>query len=593
MILILNMKKTLSLLILLMIGISAKAQWNNIDETLLEIRPTYSYHYVDTMLDNGNGIKLRTQMCLPDCDKSFPVVVVRCPYLPAEMNLDKLTEPAQYACRGLGYIIQNCRGTGGSEGQYQPNIYEREDGLSLANWLNDQHWVKSIGLTGTSYMSLTCWIIADILPEKVKCIHMHHYGVDRHLSAYNSGLFRQDILTAWSIDCAKEPINRPKKDPKTPYYDEERYMPQITMDVDLLGHELPWYRDWISHTEYTDPYWHQGVWATLRSIPEKVKVPVTIVAGHFDHHNEGTILGYHLLPAETKAKSRLIVGAWNHSFVPTPTIHNPTHDKEVNIAADAFNWMYPILMEDQKPEPEVLIYSIGEDRWHRMAEWPASEVYDKKTFYLSDKTSNGNKKALALNSDAKELPKETEIVYNYDPQNPVISVGGETLFTSEQTRGSILQPEIGYRDDVISFLSDPLSDNMTIDGKIRARIYFSTDVDDTALTFKVSEVMPDGSSVNIRSGITTLAFRNNRLGERQTYTPGEIVELEFEALPILWQVAKGHRIRIDISSSNFPEYAIHSNYAGVWSEQTKTRVAKQTIHIGQKYQSCIEIPLRK
>ena len=173
----------------------------------------------------------------------------------------------------------------------------------------------------------------------------------------------------------------------------------------------------------------------------------------------------------------------------------------------------------------------------------------------------------------------------------MISVGGETLFTSEQTRGSILQPEIGYRDDVISFLSDPLSDDMTIDGKIRARIYFSTDVDDTALTFKVSEVLPDGTSVNIRSGITTLAFRNDRLGARKTYTPGDIVELNFEALPILWQIAKGHRIRIDISSSNFPEYAIHSNYAGVWAEQTNTRVARQTIHIGQAYQSCIEIPL--
>lgn len=585
------MKKILSLLAFLLISISAQAQWNVIDETLLQAKPSYAYHYADTMLDNGSGIKMRTQMCLPDTDKPYPVVVVRCPYLPAQMTLNQLTEPAQYASRGLGYIIQHCRGTGGSEGQYQPNIYEREDGLSLVNWLNEQPWVKSIGLTGTSYMSLTCWIIADTLPAKVKCIHMHHYGVDRYLSAYNSGLFRQDILTAWSIDNAKEPIRKPKKDPKTPYYEEERYMPQISMDVDCLGHELPWYRDWISHTEYTDPYWHQGVWETLRSIPEKVKIPVTIVAGHFDHHNEGTLLGYQLLPAETKAKSRLIVGAWNHSFITTPTLHNPVHDKEVNIAADAFNWMFPILMEDQEPQPEVLVYCIGEDRWYSMTEWPVIQGSSSKTYYLSTRNSAANQKALALETQPAALPKETEIVYNYDPQNPVISVGGETLFTSEQTRGSILQPEIGYRDDVISFLSDPLSEDMTIDGKIRARIYFSTDVDDTALTFKVSEVMPDGTSVNIRSGITTLAFRNDRLGARQTYTPGDIVELNFEALPILWQIAKGHRIRIDISSSNFPEYAIHSNYAGVWAEQTKTRVSRQTIHIGQTYQSCIEIPL--
>jgi len=151
------MKKTLSLLLLLLISISAQAQWNVIDESLLQIKPTYAYHYADTMLDNGSGIKLRTQMCLPDTDQSYPVVVVRCPYLPAQMTLSQLTEPAQYASRGLGYIIQHCRGTGGSEGQYQPNIYEREDGLSLANWLNEQSWVKSIGLTGTSPSDLHSW----------------------------------------------------------------------------------------------------------------------------------------------------------------------------------------------------------------------------------------------------------------------------------------------------------------------------------------------------------------------------------------------------------------------------------------------------
>lgn len=585
------MKKVIILLMLFVICNSITAQWNKIEESLLPVPSAYSYHYTDTMLDNGSGIKLRTQMCLPNTDKPCPVVVVRCPYLPAQLTIDKLTEPAQYASRGIGYIIQNCRGTGGSEGQYQPNIFEREDGLSLVQWLNGQSWVKSIGLTGTSYMSLTCWIIADVLPEKVKCIHMHHYGVDRHLSAYNSGLFRQDILTAWSIDNAKEPIQKPKKNPESPYYEEERYMPQITMDVDRLGCELPWYRDWISHTEYTDLYWHQGVWATLRSIPEKVKVPVTIVAGHFDHHNEGTILGYQLLPAETKAKSRLIVGAWNHSFVTTPTLHHPVHDKDVNIAADAFNWMYPILMEDCEPQPEVLVYSIGEDSWHHLKEWPSTTNTKSMTFYLSANPVASNSKALALERRAITSPEETQIRFDYDPQNPVISVGGETLFTSEQTRGSVLQPEVGYRDDVISFLSEPLSESMTIDGKIRACIYFSTDVDDTALTFKVSEVMPDGSTVNIRSGITTLAFRNNRLGARQSYTPGDIVELNFEALPILWQVAQGHRIRIDISSSNFPEYAIHSNYAGVWSQQTKTRVAHQQIHLGSQYRSSVEIPL--
>ena len=579
-----TMKKLISILFFLLAYAPLRAQYSKLDENLLPAPATYSVHYVDTLMDFGNGIKMRTQMCLPQTDKPFPVVVVRIPYFPENFKLERMPSYRQYAERGMGYVVQHCRGTGGSEGQYQPNIYEREDGLALANWLNAQPWVSGIGLTGTSYMGLTCWIIADVLPEKVKCIHLHHYGVDRHLSAYNSGLFRQDILTAWSIDNAKEPINKPKKDPEAPYYNEERYMPQETMDVDLLGHELSWYRDWITHTDYTDPYWHQGVWETLRSIPSKIKVPITVVAGHFDHHNEGTILGYTLLPPETKAKSRLIVGSWNHSFVTTPTVHNPQHDKEVNIDLDCFNYMYSLLVKDEEPKHEVLVYEIGGDCWQHLEDWPV-ETGKYQTYYFQAQPQQ-------LAQDARQLKKNAVLEFTYNPDDPVISVGGETLFTSEKTRGSMQQPEMGYRDDVLSYLSEPLENDVTIDGKIKAVMYMSTDVDDTSLTFKVSEVFPDGTAYNIRSGITTLAYRNNRLGARQTYMPGEIVELNFEALPILWKVKKGNRIRIDITSSNFPEYSIHSNYAGVWSKQTRNRVAHQKIYMDASHPSRIMIPMK-
>ena len=171
-----------------------------------------------------------------------------------------------------------------------------------------------------------------------------------------------------------------------------------------------------------------------------------------------------------------------------------------------------------------------------------------------------------------------------------MSVGGETLFTSVSKRGSQPQPEIGYRDDVISFLSDPLTEDLTIAGKISADLYVSTDVDDTCFTYKVSEVAPDGTTYNIRSGITTLAYRNDSLGDRQSYTPNDLVEITIETLPITWNVKAGNSIRVDITSSNFPEYSIHSNYAGIWSEQTQTRVADQTIYIGPDHPSSISFP---
>jgi hypothetical protein len=119
----------------------------------------------------------------------------------------------------------------------------------------------------------------------------------------------------------------------------------------------------------------------------------------------------------------------------------------------------------------------------------------------------------------------------------------------------------------------------------------SSDCDDTAFTYKISEVFANGDTYNIRTGITSLGFRNKPLGDRQSYTPGEQVELTIESLPIMWQLQPGSRIRVDISSSDFPQYSVHSNYAGVWSAQDKTRIAHQTLFLNGN--SRIEIPLLK
>ena len=558
-----------------------------VDSTKVSIPATYDYTYEEQMVEGGDGYKLMTCIYKPVGEGPWPVVILRTPYVYG--TGDNNANARFYARRGIVYIVQHCRGKGGSEGPYEPNVNERVDGLALVNWVSMQPWCKNIGLFGESYTALTCWIIADAVPDKVKGIYIHHYGVDRHLSAYSNGLFRQDILTAWSIDNAVEIPKKPeRKDPQRIYFEQMKYMPQLEMDRHFFGVMLPWYRDWISHTDYTDPYWHQDVWETLRQIPAKIKVPIVVVAGHFDHHQEGTILGYNLLPEETKAKSRLIVGAWNHSHIITPQIGKFDHATDINLTTDQFLWFYDLLVREQTPKPDVQVYAIGEDKWHQLDEWPLNHPSATQTYFLSNQREG---KGYQLTS-APEAQTGT-IRYAYDPQNPVESIGGETLFNSGTRRGSQLQPEVGYRDDVISFVSEPLEAPLLLAGKVKVTLHVSSDCDDTAFSYKISEEMADGKTYNIRTGITSLGFRNNPLGDRQSYTPGEVVEVIVEALPIMWQLSTGSRIRVDISSSDFPQYSVHSNYAGVWSRQTKTRVAHQTLYTGDEYGSRIEIPLIK
>lgn len=351
---------------------------------------TDGYTYSETRVKRGAGDHLVTRIYLSRGKGPWPVVVTRTPYfVERKATGDNLTQGQEYARRGLGFIQQYCRGKGGSEGVFAPNIYEREDGLALVNWVAEQPWCRSIGLFCASYTALTAWFIADFLPDKVKGIYLHHYGVDPHLSAYKNGLFRQDILTGWVIDNASELSNWPHRDQNESYYDEARYMPQKEMDVAMLGVVIPWYRDWITHADYGDPYWQSGIWAQLKSIPPRIKVPMTIVAGLLDHHLEGTLKRYELLAPETKKNSRLILGAWNHFYQITPEVHQSKRAREINLFTDQFDWLYSV------PAGEVKAYYIGADQWQTFDGWPA-EPQDSVTFSLTGDTGNNHPAAMEL-----------------------------------------------------------------------------------------------------------------------------------------------------------------------------------------------------
>lgn len=556
---------------------------------LLESPVVGDYTYHEEMVEGGDHFKLLTRIYLPEGEGPFPVVVTRTPYVFGGRG-DSNPLGREYAKRGIGYIQQDCRGKGGSEGFYSPNIYEREDGIALYRWLDQQPWCGEIGIFGSSYTALTGWLVADSLPAKVKGMYLCHYGVDRHISCYRSGLFREDIMSGWAIDNAEEDIKRPERKEGQPigenYYDFYLYRPQVEADEAILGQRLDYYRDWITHTDYNDPYWNTGVWGDLKRIPPLVKIPVTIVAGQFDHHEEGTILGYERLNPETKKHSRLILGSWNHNFQVTPNHVQTEHAKEFNIIADQFSWFFNLLVKKQEPKQEVRVYAIEQDKWLNLEEWPIKPNYEKKMYLSSEK--KGSKWNIFMLKDSKA--KRKKISYDYDPTDPIIVTGGETIFTSQGRRGSHLQPDAGYRDDVLSFVSEPLKENLTIAGAIKLMLKVSSDVDDTAFAFTLSEVTPEGKAYNMRTSITTLAYRNDLLGDRQKYKPGRRVKTEIVALPIVWTVKAGNRLRIDVKSSNFPEYAVHSNYAGVWSLQGKTRIAHQNLFVGGR-RSYLSLPI--
>jgi putative CocE/NonD family hydrolase len=206
----------------------------------------------------------------------------------------------------------------------------------------------------------------------------------------------------------------------------------------------------------------------------------------------------------------------------------------------------------------------------------------EKSFYLSGEQRDG---AYLLST---EIGAAGDIHYAYNPESPVPSHGAESMLRSINEVGSLLQPNPCWRQDVISFVSESLVADMAVTGKIHVKLHVSTDAEDTAFTAKVMEVFPDGNAYNIRSSIVTVA---HRCEEDTGYTPGEVVPIDIIMWDIDWLVKAGSKLRVDISSSDFPQYAAHSNFPGVWSEQEKVKRAVQHIYFGAGMPSEVRLPI--
>ncbi len=523
------------------------------------------YAMEECFLPMPDGVKLHTVIYKPSDKQSFPVLIQRSCY-PANMEIYKVYGQ-ELTKRGYGYVLQICRGTGKSGGQWEPNVNERRDGIATLSWLNAQDWAESIGYFGASYLALTGWAVADVVPDKVKGMMLTVYGTDRFKSAYEKRLFRHDVLTGWSMANAGHPV-------EADYLESCRYRPHAKVDEQMWGGRLDWYQDWIHAVKRSDAYWQQGWWKELAEIPAKVKVPVYIVDAWYDHHFGSAMNTYISLNEETKEHSWMDVGCWNH-MCENCIEWGEQKNLENGDVKRTLEWFDLLLKKKEMPQKRIRAYVMREDCWQKLETWPLPSGCVKK-FYIREDRSLG-----------EDTGRAGEITFDYDPENPCPSHGAESVPTTITEAGSLKQPEPDYRPDVVSFLSEPLTRELAMAGQIKVHLRVRTDADDTAFSAKLCEVFPDGKAYNIRSGITTIAAD---MPQDAVYSPGEEAAVCIEFWDIVWTVKPESRLRLDISSSDFPQYTAHSNYAGIWSEQEKSRIAHQVICTGNA--GCyLEIPL--
>lgn len=525
----------------------------------------HPYTVEEHFLPMADGVRLYTVVYKPAGLESFPVLMQRSCY-PAQMETYRVYGE-EFAKRGYGYVLQVCRGTGRSEGEWEPNVNERQDGIAALTWLNGQEWAESIGYFGASYLALTGWAIADVVPDKVKGMMLTVYGTDRFKSAYEKRLFRHDVLTGWSMTNAGHPVD-------ADYLESCKYKPHAKVDEAMWGGRLAWYQEWIHAVKRSDDYWQQGWWKELAEIPAKVKVPVYIVDAWYDHHFGSAMNTYISLKEETKNHSWMDIGCWNHMSANCIEWGDQKNLENGDVKR-ILEWFNLLLKKKEMPNKRIRAYVMREDRWQNLDTWPLD-------------TDNSRKYYLGSDRDLREKPGTAgEITFEYDPENPCPSHGAESVLTTITEAGSLLQQEPDYRPDIVSFISGPLTERLPVMGQVKVHLKVRTDVEDTAFSAKLCEVFPDGRAFNIRSGITTIAAD---LPEGVEYHPGDLVDVCVDFWDIVWTIQPGSRLRLDISSSDFPQYDAHSNYAGIWADQDKNRIAHQVICTGDE-RCYMELPL--
>lgn len=518
----------------------------------------------DIFIEMRDGIKLTTRIFEPDFGGPYEVLFTRNPY-PANIGLlEALYIP--FVEQGYCLIIQDCRGTGKSEGKWEPFKNERKDGIDSLKWLNQQSWIKSIATFGRSYSAYTQWIVGDKLPNKVKTMFLEVYGVNRFDQVYDNGMFREDIYTSWAFQnsLVKSDIPVGKQ-----YQEALKIYPAINRDEEILHTKLNFYRDYLTHTKKDDPYWKDSIWQTLENIPSKINVPVVVTDGWADHHLQGSLIGYRNLKPEIKGKSHLIITPTDHMSDTTGNLDYPNAGKYgvFNLRAN-LTWFNHIL----KDNPEDLIsgcYQMRSGKWIN-----PNDCYslNKMRFYLTDQYSLDEKS----NSDST-------VQLNYDPTHPNNWPGGNELLAwiapgfTDKPHGFIKTQPYSDRADIVRFETKKMRNGLTLQGSITVQLKVDTDVEDTAFAVRLVEKTEVGEYINIKDGISSLSNNNGRdLGIHQVGKP-QIIRIELG--DIYWKIQSSSSLVLLISSSNFPMYSIHSNKFGLWSQKTlEAKIAHQIIY---------------
>ena len=477
----------------------------------------------------SDGTILLADHYLPIISQPAATVLVRCPYgrgLPFS-----LLEAQLVAERGYHVLLQSCRGTFGSGGQFEPMRHEASDGQDTVAWLRGQSWFDGrLATFGPSYLGFVQWALAlDPPPELVAAV-VYVGPHDFSRTAYRNGAFDLYNFLSWSDLIVHQERVNPLTGMVRTVTADRRLRPALERAPvtagarDLLGTEAPWFEPWLEHPRLTDPFW-----APLQcgAALERISVPTLLVGGWQDLFLEQTLEQYHALAARG-VPTRMIIGPWTH--VDSATRSGPAFAESV-AWLDRYAGENP---EDPKPGHSARIWVGAAREWREITDWPPADQAPQR-WYLGPAGTLG----------PHEPPAGEPASFRYDPADPTPSVGGATL---SMTAGVRDNRPLEKRPDVLLFTSAPLDQPVEVIGDVTAELHVTRDNPNADLFVRLCDVDPPGDaksrSRNVCDGIVRLTDADPLAGT-----------VRVSLIGAAHRFGRGHRLRLQVSGGAHPRFA--------------------------------------
>jgi putative CocE/NonD family hydrolase len=558
---------------------------------------------IDQPVPMRDGTILRADVYRPEAPGNYPVLLIRIPYDKTQSENVIYAHPSWYARHGYIVVCQDTRGRYQSDGEFYPFKYEAQDGYDTVEWCGAlERSTGKVGMFGASYGGATQLLAAVEAPPSLATL-IPSVTASQYYEGwtYNQGAFALGFALSWALSLGINVAQKRGDDAAAASF-AVGFAASLALDWSLPlddipalnNQDTPFFNDWIAHPTYDD-YWKQ--WSIDEDY-SRIQVPALHVAGWYDIFLPGSVRNFVGLRANAgneraRANQRLLIGPWFH--IPWRVLGGVEEDEASPHAFDA--WQIDWFDRHLKAEPvenadaPVRLYILREGKWRDFDNWPPTGSKSTAFYLHSEGRANSHFGDGTLDTTAPE--NELPDVYTYDPVGPQPGHGGHSCcFENVAPMGPADQYQREVNNGVLVYTSAPLEEPMWLIGDVSATIYGATTAVDTDYAVRLCVVDRNGISTNIQEGIVRARYRES-LTNPTLLEQGKIYRYEIPLGPVGVKLDKGERIRVQVTSNDFPQWDRNLNTGNSPSSEglASAIVATQAIYHDAEHPSSVTLPV--